>query len=385
MALGLAALAASAYFVKEGDTLWDISDEYLNNPFAWPDLWENNQHIKDPHWIYPGDSIYLGEATADSAKPEPKKPTAPCATASPDSTLPKGVSVPSGCAGNENSNFDKMLGALANDTAHAKKKTPPKTGTSFYYSQRPAPKTFNGYYQVLAPIVTSPKELKADSSWFEIKSGEKHEPLVHTTEKEIVLGIGMNTPQKAHVGDMVEIWDARRVNLPQTKIRKEEQGAILRYTGLARITDVGDTLSRAVILQTMSEIRMDHAKARLQKPFTPINVSGYDNFKSTAIKEMAIVRYSLEKNLVVGPYGYVMIDQGTDHGYAVGDGVAIWERDRSDSLIPPRLLARGLVTSVNPDIAIILIRESYYGDRRIDFGNLASITHKANVVKWNFA
>ena len=76
-----------------------------------------------------------------------------------------------------------------------------------------------------------------------------------------------------------------------------------------------------------------------------------------------------------------MIDQGTDHGYAVGDGVAIWERDRSDSLIPPRLLARGLVTSVNPDIAIILIRESYYGDRRIDFGNLASITHKANVVK----
>ena len=48
--LGLSALLASAYIVKEGDTLWDLSDEFLKDPFAWPDLWENNRHIQDPHW-----------------------------------------------------------------------------------------------------------------------------------------------------------------------------------------------------------------------------------------------------------------------------------------------------------------------------------------------
>ncbi|MBS7391728.1 MAG: peptidoglycan-binding protein, partial [Fibrobacter sp.] len=200
-------------------------------------------------------------------------------------------------------------------------------------------------------------------------------------EKEVVIGIGMNTEQKAHVGDMVEIWDAHRANLPATKIRKDEKAAILRYTGLARITDVGDTLSRAVILQTMYEIKMETAKARIQKPFEPINVVGYDTVKTAKVDEMAIVRYSLEKSQVVGPYGYVMIDQGSENGYALGDGVAIWEKDRSDALIPPRLLARGIVTTLSKKHAVILVRESYYGDRRIDFGSLVSITHKASLVK----
>ena len=31
ISLGLSALIASAYVVKEGDTLWDLSDEYSGN------------------------------------------------------------------------------------------------------------------------------------------------------------------------------------------------------------------------------------------------------------------------------------------------------------------------------------------------------------------
>ena len=71
--LGLSALIASAYIVKEGDTLWDLSDEFLHDPFAWPDLWENNRHIQDPHWIYPGDSIYFGDSIREE---EDENPTA---------------------------------------------------------------------------------------------------------------------------------------------------------------------------------------------------------------------------------------------------------------------------------------------------------------------
>src|SRR4030042_2008264 len=45
------------HIVITGDTLWDISARYKNNPWYWPRIWSYNPQISNPHWIYPGQRI----------------------------------------------------------------------------------------------------------------------------------------------------------------------------------------------------------------------------------------------------------------------------------------------------------------------------------------
>lgn len=64
------------HIVETGDTLWDLGSKYLGNPFSWPQIWEVNKWVVDPHWIYPGDPLVIPTGRQTLAQPgeEPQAP-----------------------------------------------------------------------------------------------------------------------------------------------------------------------------------------------------------------------------------------------------------------------------------------------------------------------
>ena len=81
-----------AYIIQKGDTLWDLSQSWLGDPYLWPQIWDENRYILDSHWIYPGDPLVVpgrptvvpedgpppvAEAREPEPPAEPPKPVTP--------------------------------------------------------------------------------------------------------------------------------------------------------------------------------------------------------------------------------------------------------------------------------------------------------------------
>lgn len=74
------------YVIKQGDTLWGISDRFLKDPHYWPNLWSNNPLITNPHLIFPGQKVKVypdrivvetGQPAVQAVKAEAPAPVPP--------------------------------------------------------------------------------------------------------------------------------------------------------------------------------------------------------------------------------------------------------------------------------------------------------------------
>ncbi len=76
-AQGLRSDHPDTYVVVRGDTLWDIAGKFLQRPWLWPEIWQANPQIRNPHLIYPGDIISLAYLDRVGVQPGPRTDAQP--------------------------------------------------------------------------------------------------------------------------------------------------------------------------------------------------------------------------------------------------------------------------------------------------------------------
>lgn len=102
--------APASYQVRPGDTLWDLANTFLADPWCWPQVWEGNRdQIRDPHWIYPGQNLLIDRQArrllSDARKLLPNVQLSPTIREDPRLPSPIPASLPLGSGGEAHSSL----------------------------------------------------------------------------------------------------------------------------------------------------------------------------------------------------------------------------------------------------------------------------------------
>lgn len=278
------------HFVVPGDTLWDLGQRYLNNPYAWPQIWEHNKWIKDPHWIFPGDPLLVPDQSKALAK----------ATDAPDSTAPAAVA------------------AMEPEVSSSFRRT---LSSEFAYS-------FQDFLQLpyIAPDGAE-AHIKSQGG-IRIAGGEKTEQANFGDGDKIFLDGGQDAGLK--VGDRRVILKTvrKRVFHPDDSRKVKPLGDVVMQIGVARVVHVTAKGSIAIIERCLDGVQRGHALVPFTEPASiPLTLrkDTGDPVPPTTLQAKVVHIGDAVSNVANG--AQVIIDRGEQHGLKVGDMLLAVEED----------------------------------------------------------
>jgi len=300
------------HVVHGGDTLWDISDAYLGTPWVWPSLWKDNDAIRNPHLIHPGDRIWIS--------PYEMRKVSEAEAAALLAAQDGGAPAPA---------------ALAETDAMP---TPRSLGSYRYTEIENAGFVTREQYEGAASILESAEPRK----WLSDQSG-------------VVIGLGSGEVQ---VGDQFDIFrtEARVTDLDTGM----HYGWATNQLGWLEVTRVDEESSQALIRASRSEIQRGDQllPRRVRSADIPIG-------SSPGPVEGRIV-HTPDRRLQVSQTDIVYLDRGTRDGLAIGNpleiyrplgdhGKAIDSAQNQERRIADHVVAKLLVVDVYDDTSVAVV------------------------------
>jgi LysM repeat protein len=305
------------YVIKQGDTLWGLSERFIKDPHYWPNMWSKNAQITNPHFLYPGQKVRVFPdrleivPVAAAAAPVQKSGSA-TATAAVESLQ---------------------------DVAAE------KTYTLYGSEGLLAEKDFRPFGMVV---------------------GAQHDRIVTGVDDIVYTDIG--TELNAKGGDKFTIF--RRDIAVKHPLNNEEMGYKLIPLGALQLTDVEKKSSRAIITKSFKEISPG---AHLQ-PYKE-SLRREISLKSTSNDLKGYIIESLSGISIIAAGDIVYIDLGSSQGAAVGNMLYVvrdmtidqrYVEGRIDNL-PQEVLGALVILDTGKKTSTALVVKSidtiYKGDR----------------------
>jgi hypothetical protein len=279
--------------VKAGETLWEIAKQYLKDPYLWPQVWEINPNLKNPHWIYPGDQILIKQLIVMKAPPEPApaEPATPETQAAPPAAPTPRVaeSEPSGPA------------TEAQPTA-------------------PAPKTAATFSDVYCAGFFSADEIKPEKI---IVGGEESETKSYFQDRDIVY-ITQGSSSGVKPGD--EYLVLRRMKDfgkygPGFSAAKSRYGYYYEDVGRVKVLLAHENSATAEVVFACEEIKVDDFLVSNEQRTIPLARSGntFDRFAPPNNKTAGKIFMTKEYRKLSGAGHIIYVDVGQKQDVHVGD------------------------------------------------------------------
>lgn len=263
------------HLVQKGDTLWDLAGKYLGNPYAWPQIWELNQWVKDPHWIYPGDPLVIDLARAVATS----------------------GSVPD---------------AVANLRPDQRRADPsavrrPELGFSFQdFIQLPffAAEGAEAHYKGQGAFVIT---------------SNKREDRQYLGEGETVYMNG-GTDQGVKIGDRFLVLKTVARKQTHPILKKKKLGDVVQQVGVVRVTLAQAKGSVVVVERTLDAVQVGDHLVRFTEPANlPLQIRTDTAEPVKVAGNAALVVYTRDAKLHSAGGDMIIVDKGANDGLKVGD------------------------------------------------------------------